>query len=193
LPASGEGVQLADVDNDGEVDVCLATGFAMNEAAIHIYDSFDTVSARHPKAIVNEGARFGTVKFLVGSVVPDGSRDLFVWWCTGLGDGDAEFFRYRFGPHGLVACEQIATGDSNDFWPIDGQMALADMDGDGCGEVWFATSSGNLWRYTPAESPSLLLMCQITSGIGPIARGGIKNAPCLYLGAGSSVLQFHPD
>ena len=38
LPASGEGSQTADVDNDGRPDLCLATGFVGGRAAIHVYE-----------------------------------------------------------------------------------------------------------------------------------------------------------
>jgi hypothetical protein len=147
LPASGEGVQVADADNDGSADVCLATGYEVENAALQIRALNGNEVAQHPKLVIDESRRFGTVKFLVGSVSRDGLQDTFVWWATGLGDGDIELIRYRLDPQGITSRVPIASGTSAEIWSVDGQMTMADMDRDGCGEVWFATASGRLWPH----------------------------------------------
>jgi hypothetical protein len=194
MPFSGEGIDLTDADNDGEIDLCLATGFAPQGAAIHICSLTADDVIGEPRVVIDEGKRFGTVKFLVGSVERDGTKDLFAWWCTGLGEGDTEMWRYRIDPRGgVVGREFVTSGGSSDIWPIDGQTTFADLDDDGCNEVWFATVSGNLWRYAPSESLAPALMCQIPDGIGPIAGGGLENSRRVYIGSGSRLLQFHAE
>jgi hypothetical protein len=193
LPASGEGVQLADADNDGVVEICLATGYKLHEAAIQIHSITEKSLSEQPDLVINEGGRFGTVKFMVGSLTDDGEQEMFVWWCSGLGDGETEFFRYTLGSEGIVSRTQVAAGTSDQLWPIDGQMTFADLNRDGSSEVWFATASGRLWRYDAASQPSTLdLICQITSGIGPITAGAGADRPCLYIGSGSNLLCVLP-
>ena len=100
--------------------------------------------------------------------------------------------RYLLGPDGVTERTEIAQGDSGELWPVDVQMALADMDRDGHSEVWFATTSGRLWRYDPARDPSPTHVCTIQAGLGPIAPGflGEGGRPLLYLGSRKAVLRL---
>lgn len=191
LPASGETVLTADVDNDGGNDVCVATGYAFNGAAIHVYASPEQGSDLRIKHVINEDKRFGNVRFVVGPTRGDGLQDLFAWWCTGLGDVDCEFVRYRLGPEGVREREVLARGDAPSLWPKDGQTVLADLDQDGRTEVWFATDLGNLWRYDPSRPGVLSRVLEVPSGIGPIIRSTAPNGkPCLLLGIERRVVRL---
>ena len=139
LPASGEGIQTADVDNDGEPDLCLATGYADGKAAIRIYKPTEQGIADNPKHVLDEGCAFANSKFLVGDMRGDGSHDLIAWWSSQLAGGASKIIRYHLEPDGLTNRTVIGQGDAGTLWPIDGQMTLADMNRDGNSEVWFAT------------------------------------------------------
>ena len=191
LPASGEGCQINDLDNDGEPEVCLATGFAPGRAAIEIH-TFDEHGLKpQAKRVLDEGGRFGNVKFLIGDLRGDGSQELIAWWCTEAAGGNCLVARYRFGPEGLEERNEIARGDAALLWPIDGQTALAARAGEPP-EIWFATTSGNLWRYDSAAPSALARVCHIQGGIGPITAGhvGPGNEPALYIGHDRLVLEL---
>ena len=192
LPSSGEWSQTADLDNDGRIDICLATGFAQRRAAIQAYSSpsrgADLVLSRE----INEQGRFANVKFLVGSLRGDGTNDLMAWWCTDhLSGGDCEVIRYHLGPEGVRARQVVARGKTDLLWPNDGQTALVDMDADGHPEVYFATDSGNLWQYTPDQAKPLARILK-DSSLGPIAGGLVPGSsrPALILARGCEVLRL---
>jgi hypothetical protein len=160
-------------------------------AAIHVYSPDDRGIQSRPKHIVDEGGRFGNVRFLVTDSASDGSQELFAWWCTGLADGECEIVRYRLGPTGPIERELLARGDAATLWPADGQMSAADMDRDGVAEVWFATGSGSLCRYEPNHSASITLVCRIENGIGPIcAADAHAKSPSLYVASREFVLKL---
>jgi hypothetical protein len=194
LPASGEGTQAVDADSDGDTDLCLATGFQEGGAAIHVYDLSSDPSLTTPFRI-DEAGRFGNVKFLAGSLREGEPCELLTWWCEGRAGGYGEMIRYRLGRNGVEDRRVLAQDDSNQVWPIDGQMSLVDSDGDGCREAWFVTTSGRVWRYDATRGPRVTPICHIAGPMGPIAgdtrfdAGGMR----LYLGCGDLVLALEPD
>jgi hypothetical protein len=193
LPASGEATQTADIDNDGDVDVCVATGFSVGKAAIHVYSPSSTGIESRPKHIVDEGGRFGNVRFLVTDMAGDGTQELLAWWCTELAGGDCEIVRYRLGPRGLIHREVLGRGLAELLWPADGQMTAADTDRDGSAEVWFATGTGNLWRYDPRRYPAVSQVCQVENGIGPICASDARSehsASAIYLACREFVMRL---
>ena len=196
LPASGEWSQSADADNDGRIDVCLATGFAPNKGAIQICASDESGSALRLIHRIDEGGRFGNVRFHVGDLRGDGSQDIIAWWSSDfLYGGDCEIIRYRLGPEGVRERVVIGRGDAGSLWPDDGQAAMLDMDRDGTPEVWFATHSGNLWRYDASGSTALRRVFHIEGGLGPIVGGDVPNSPfpSLFLGWNKTVLRLELD
>jgi hypothetical protein len=191
LPASGEQALAADADNDGQTDLCLATGYSLGKAAIHIYAIGSQGIEAQPRHVIDESGRFGNVRFLVGDLESDGTRDLVAWWCSDVSGGDCEMIRYRLGPDGLRQRTEIICGDADQLWPHDGQMALADIDQDGNIEAWFSTYTGNLWRYQPNQAPPATQLCAIVDKLGPLVASALDNSKpaCLYLGSGRSVLR----
>ena len=171
LTSSGEWSQAADIDNDGRIDVCLAAGFAEHKAAIQVFVSRSRGEQLVMQHEINEQKKFANVKFLVGDLRGDGTNDAVAWWCTDhLNDGgDCEVIRYHLGPEGVRSRDVIAQGRSEILWPGDGQTALLDMDGNGQSEVWFAASSGNLWRYDPSQAEPVEPRPR-TSSLGPDRR-----------------------
>jgi hypothetical protein len=192
LPASGEGISTTDLDYDGQLDLCVATGFSAGRAALQVYSLTGQGMEPQPRHVVDESGRFFNVKFMVGELVSPGSMDVMAWWSTQPAGGECEVFRYRFGPDGLRQRELVARGLAASLWPIDGQMTLADMDRDGNVEAWFATVSGNLWRYDYARSPRLSCVAAVPCGIGPIAATptALKTGQKLYIGCANHVLEL---
>lgn len=195
LPVSGEAAQAADADNDGRPELCVAAGFAINGAAIHLYSSPGPGEGLRLETVLDEGRRFGNVRFLVGRTRGDGPRDVFAWWCTGLSDGDCEFVRYRLGPEGVREREVLGRGKAIELWPKDGQMGLADLDRDGRPELWFATDSGNLWRHDPTRPKSLTRVLHAEGGFGPIASKPAteRQGPFLLLGSGRYLIRLEAE
>ena len=190
LPASGEQAVAADADNDGQPDLCLATGFSRGNAAVLIYRFGENGVDSKPRHRIDERGRFGNVRFLVGDARGDGQQDLIAWWCTDLSNGQCTMIRYRFDPRGQRQRTQITWGQAEALWPLEGQMSLTDFDQDGHPEVWFATSSGYLWCYDPSKRPALSLVGQFHGKFGPIAaaRIGLDRHPCLFIGCDRQLL-----
>lgn len=192
LPASGEQTVTADVDNDGREELCLAVGFSLGKAAIHTYAVDSKCPELQLKTVINEQGRFGNVRFVIGDLSGDGTRDLVAWWCTDIAGGDAEVIRYHLGPEGVRRRTVLGKGAAADLFPTDGQMALMDMNRDGRPEVWSTTGSGNLWRYDPAQAPRLTRVLHFDGGLGPILGGSTapKVPARLFVGQGRHVLQI---
>jgi hypothetical protein len=192
LPASGEGAQTADVDNDGRPDLCLATGFANGRAAVHVYERGEQGLVDQPKHILNEAGRFFNVKFIVVDLGDVRGHELIAWWCTSVTGGDCEIIRYQLGPGGLCDREVIGRGDAASLWPMDGQMTVVDSDDSRKPAVWFATVSGNLWRYDLQHQIRLAHVCRIEGEVGPILGVSAESpiGPRLYLGCDRRVLEL---
>lgn len=191
LPASGEWIETTDLDRDGQPELCVATGYAPNSAAIHLYEPGEGSAGVRFKLGVDENRRFGNVRFVVGDFKGDGSSELIAWWCTDyVYGGRCEMIRYQIGANGIESRELVAESDATGFWPDDAQSAVADLDGNGRPEVWFANRSGNVWRYepgSPARGPELIL--KIDERTGPITPALIPHntRTSLLFGAGNSV------
>ncbi len=196
LPASGEWTQSADVDNDGVAELCFATGFRPGAAAIVIYRPGPDGQELIPERVIDEGKRFGNVRFLVGPLGEAGEQEMIAWWCTDhVYGGDCEVIRYRVGPEGIVSRRELAKGAARSLWPDDGQFALADLDVDGRTEVWFASRAGDLWRCDGSGSGVPFRVLKIDGGIGALAAGNATHAPrpTLYLSSGRTLLRLDRD
>ena len=193
LPASGEWTETADIDNDGRDDLCFAVGYGERAAAIHAYQSDAPGAALRLGHAIDEGGRFGNVRFVVANGRGDGKNDVIAWWSTDhLYGGDCEIIRYRLDTGGVTERTVIARGEAGTLWPDDGQIAVLDSDGDFRPEVWFGVKSGNLWRYDPAGTAPPERILKIEPPLGPIV-GGITDGtgrPTLFLGWGRDVLRL---
>jgi FG-GAP repeat len=192
LPVSGESVLTTDVDHDGQTEIVVATGFATDLSAIHIYAADRPGSDLRLERVIDEGRRFFNVRFLVGDTRGIGGRDLVAWWCQAEENGECEVIRYRLGPEGVRERTVLALGTKASLWPCDGQMALMDMDEDGHPELWFVNGTGTLWRHDESQSEPLVRIAQVEGRFGPIAAAPAtsKTPPALLLGWGRSVLRL---
>jgi hypothetical protein len=195
LPVSGEWLESADVDHDGQTEICVATGFAPTRAAIHIYAGDRPGTDLRLEQVIDEAGRFGNVRFLVGDTRGDGGRDIVAWWCQGLGGGESEIVRYRLGPGCVRERTVLGQGTSELFWPKDGQMAVMDLDGNGHPEIWFANTAGGLWRCEASPRPAMVRIAQIKGEFGPITPApATPTAPaCLLVALGRSILRLTDD
>ena len=169
MPGSGEYLQTIDIDGDSENELIIASGYRPQEACIRIYKRFSKASANVAKNAfgskrllgedwilmreIKENNRFGNVRFLAGKSTPGERPSLIAWWCTDLLGGKCEVARYTFVNGTEIIPQLIAQGEAQDLWPIDGQMAVNDTDGDTMPEIWFATSGGCLWRAVLSDRP----------------------------------------
>jgi hypothetical protein len=214
LPGSGETAASSRVFNQSGKQLLIASGFRESQAEIQIYKWLpaaapsSTWSANgkltsgpwKKEVVVTEDHRFANVRFLAGDVDGDGKNTLVAWWCSSLTGGDCAMIRYSLSPHGIESRDVLFEGPAGDYWPIDGQFALADTDGDGRPEVWFASGSGKLWRYEvepnrdrsniPAARP--VLVCESEEGMGPVAAGGAaeNGAQPIYFSVGRKLLRL---
>jgi hypothetical protein len=195
LPVSGEWIQSTDVDQDGQTELCVATGYAPGCAAIHIYAGDRPGADLRLEQVIDEAGRFCNVRFLVGDTRGDGTRDLVAWWCQQLNGGDSEVVRYRLGPGSVRERTVLAQGTGDLFWPKDNQMAVMDLDGNGHPEIWFANTAGGLWRFDASQSPPMARIAQIKGEFGPIAAAPPTplTPPALLVGLGRSVLRLVKD
>ncbi len=169
MPGSGEYLQTIDLDGDDEDELIIASGYRPQQACLRFYKRFSKKSAEVAKQAfgakrllgedwiliheINERNRFGNVRFLAGKTSMSGKPSIIAWWCTELLGGKCEIVKYAFSNEGNIIPIRIAQGEAHELWPIDGQMALVDTDGDSMPEIWFATGSGNLWRAVTTDRP----------------------------------------
>ncbi len=195
LPASGEWLQSCDVDNDGQTELCAATGYVPGKAAILVYASDRPGADLRLERVIDEAGRFCNVRFIVGDTRGDGGHDLIAWWCLGREGGDSVIVRYRLAPEGVRERTVLAHGTSGIYWPKDGQIALMDLDGDGRREVWFANSAGGLWCIDGARGSAPVRIAQIKGEFGPIAASPATplTPAALLIGLGRSILSLTRD
>ena len=191
-PKSGEQALTADVNNDGETELCLASGYSVGNAQVSIYQSNCGELDASPVLTIDEDHRFGNVRMLVSTFSATGSKNyLIAWWCSELCNGECEIVRYAIERNTVVERTVIAQGDAAMLWPREGQMATADTDGDGNAEVWFATNQGYVWRYDPSRDRHPSLICSIPSKIGPIAAVSWDcGRQALYIGRDRSLFEL---
>lgn len=185
LPVSGEWIEVADADNDGTPDICVAAGFQVGQSEIRLYASDAAGAPLRRTLTIDEGHRFGNVRFTVADLGKTGVRDVVAWWCTDISGGDAEMIRYRLGPEGVRQREVLSTGPASQLWSDDGQFTTGDLDGNGTPELWFGTSGGQLWQYDPGQSALPRKIARFEGTMGPIAIGPdfLKpTIPVLYFG-----------
>jgi hypothetical protein len=128
LGSSGEWILSADVDDDGQTEVCVASGYARGKAAIQIYSGELAGGDLRLERTIDEGGRFTNVRFLVGDTRGDGRPDLVAWWCPELDNSECAVIAYRLGPEGIRERTVLAQGISELLWPRDGQYAVHDLD-----------------------------------------------------------------
>lgn len=193
LPVSGEQAESADVDHDGDADLILATGFATSQAAIHVYATDFGTQTPAPKHVIDEGKRFGNVRFLVTPNPSDGRQDLIAWWCTDLSGGACEVIRYRIDASDIASRDLLCHG-ADVRWPTDSQMAVADLDGDGDRELWFVANEGRLFCCDASQPSRPVCMLQFAvdfSAVEPVV--GSDGREQLLIGAGRQILQFRKE
>jgi hypothetical protein len=188
LPASGEQAESADLDRDGVPELVLAAGFAPNAAAIHVMNVGAGRERASTRFVVEEGRRFGNVRFLIGDLVGDGSREMIAWWCQDLAGGPCEMIRYRFGPDGVLDRNLLGVGVG--LWPDDGQAVLADAEGNDRPLVWFVSRDGGLWTYDPSGPARIHRLGRLAGPIGPLSPYTDGLGPGLLIGWGNSVVRL---
>jgi hypothetical protein len=192
LPSSGEQAESADLDRDGVPELVLAAGFDAHRAAIHVLSpGTGRDHAMKTRFVVDEGRRFGNVRFLIGDLVGDGSREMIAWWCLDTAGGPSEVVRYRFGPEGILDRNLLGVGPG--LWCDDGQAVLADADGRGRPLVWFAARDGGLWTYDPTGPARLDRVACLAGSVGPLSPMPRGSGSGLLIGWGKAVVELRRD
>ena len=189
LPASGEWIQSCDADNDGSPELVLATGYAVGKAAVEFRKSDAPGAETQVVRRIDEGGRFGNVRFHVADDDGDGRNELFAWWCTDIDGGRCEVIRYEIDTTGVTERTVLAVGPAGLLWADDAQAAVVDLNRNGRPELWFATRSGHLYRHE-AGAKSLAHVAYAQGGFGPLTIGPklIPARPVLLVASGNQVM-----
>lgn len=203
LSGSGEQIVAGDIDNDQSVDLLVANGYRVGEAAIIVYGNqsaeggqraFEATSGSWREIHrLREDDQFSNVRFCLGSILPDGSRELFAWWCRGLEEGETVFVRYGIGPEGVRHREVLLTAGSDEIWPLEQMIVNGDVDGDEQPELYFGTRTGALWRFDVNRSAEPQRIGYFSDGITALtvawtAMSGKSTQPHLLVGSGRNLV-----
>lgn len=154
LSGSGEETILADVDNDGALELIVANGFRPGAARAEIFE-FDAQGelAPEPRLVVDgyEGNSCFYVSILVGDVDSDGKNEMILGWKKEQQTNLATLMAYRVGETAEQAYVFEQDTPDLDMAYFEKMMAIADLDRDGRNELFVSTRGDNVSEHITSE------------------------------------------
>lgn len=154
LSGSGEETILADVDNDGALELIVANGFRAGAARAEIFE-FDSQGelAAEPRLVVEgyEGNPCFYVSILVGDVDSDGKNEMVLGWKKEQKTNLATLIAYRVGESIEPAYVFEKDTPDLDMTYFEKMMAVADLDKDGRNELFVSTRGDNVSEFITSE------------------------------------------
>lgn len=172
LSGSGEETILADVDNDGALELVVSNSFRPGQARAEIYE-FDRQGelAEMPRVVLDgyEGNPCFYVSLMVGDLNGDGRNELVAGWKKEQHKNLATLIAYRVEETATALYELERDTPDLDMAYFEKMMALADMDGDGRNELYVSTRGDHASEHITSEHLGHVFCYQVHPG-GRVAR-----------------------
>ncbi|NLV46460.1 MAG: hypothetical protein GXY07_18410 [Candidatus Hydrogenedentes bacterium] len=154
LSGSGEETILADVDNEGALELIVANGFRPGAARAEIFE-FDPQGelTTEPRLVVEgyEGNPCFYVSILVGDVDSDGKNEMVLGWKKEQKTNLATLIAYRVGETVEPAYVFEKDTPDLDMAYFEKMMTVADLDKDGRNELFVSTRGDHASEFITSE------------------------------------------
>ena len=146
LSGSGEETLIADVDNDGRVELVTANGFRSRKARVEIFEFDNNGELIIPARIIIDGfddKKCFYVSMIVGDVDNNGQNELIVGWKVDQKINKATVLAYRVAGKAEPVYTFAYEDEDLDMGYFEKMMAVADVDNDGLNELVLSTRGDN--------------------------------------------------
>jgi hypothetical protein len=167
LSGSGEESLIADVDNDGEVELIVSNGFRKEDARVEIFE-FDNKGelGASPRIVVDDcnGERCFYASIIVGDVDNDGAHEMVIGWKKDQEINKGTILGYAVKD----AAEPVYTfaydDPALDMAYFEKMMVIADADNDGKNELVVSTRGDNQSENITSDHLGHVFMYSIEAG-----------------------------
>ncbi len=164
LSGSGEGTQIADVDNDGRVELILSNGFREKAARLEIFEfGEDGELVDTPRVVLDgyDGIKCFYASFIIGDVDNDGENELIVGWKKNQKINKGTILGYKVKDKAVRKYTFAREEEALDMSYFEKMMVVADADNDGRNELVVSTRGDNLSEFIQSRHLGHIFMYSI--------------------------------
>jgi len=146
LSGSGEETLIADVDNDGEMELIVSNGFRKDAAFVEIFEFDENGELNDTPRIVIDG--YDDIKcfyasIIVGDVDNDGQNEMVVGWKQNQKINKGTILGYKVTDKAQLEYTFTYDDEALDMSYFEKMMVIADADNDGKNELVVSTRGDN--------------------------------------------------
>jgi hypothetical protein len=167
VSGSGERALIADVDNDGKMELTVSNAFRKNAAKIEIYEFDETGEIILPARLVIDGfddKKCFYASFEVGDVNNDGQNELVVGWKVIQNIQKGTLIGYKITGKATPVYTFAYEDEALDLSYFENMMAIADANNDGRNELLVSTRGDNFSENVTSKHLGHVLMYTIQPG-----------------------------
>jgi hypothetical protein len=146
LSGSGEESLIADVDNDGKVELILSNGFRKENARVEIFEfDKDGELGAYPRIVVDgyDDVKCFYASVMIGDVDNDGKNEMVVGWKQDQNINQGTILGYNVEETAIPVYTFAREDPALDMSYFEKMMVVADADNDGRNELVVSTRGDN--------------------------------------------------
>jgi len=167
LSGSGEETLIADVDNDGEVELITSNSYRTDDASVEIFE-FDEKGelAENPRIVIDgyDDAICFYASIIIGDVDNDGENEMVVGWKQKQKINKGTILGYKITDVAKPVYTFAYDDKALDMSYFEKMMVIADADNDGKNELLVSTRGDNQSEDIESDHLGHIFMYSIDSG-----------------------------
>jgi hypothetical protein len=167
LSGSGEETLIADVDNDGEVELITSNSYRRDDASVEIFE-FDVNGelSEKPRIVIDgyDNAKCFYASIIIGDVDNDGENEMVVGWKQKQKINKGTILGYKIADIAKPVYTFAYNEKALDMSYFEKMMVIADADNDGKNELLVSTRGDNQSEDIQSDHLGHVFMYSIDSG-----------------------------
>lgn len=146
LSGSGEETLIADVDNDGSMEMIVSNGFRKEDARVEIFEFDDNGElVDTPRVVLDsyDGIKCFYASITIGDVDNDGQNEMIIGWKKDQEINKGTILGYKVTDNAIRAYTFAYDDEALDMSYFEKMMVIADADNDGKNELVVSTRGDN--------------------------------------------------
>ena len=167
LSGSGEETLIADVDNDGRMELIVSNGFRKDAASVEIFDFDEKGELITPPRIVidgYDGRKCFYASIIIGDVNNDGQNELIVGWKENQKINKGTILGYKVTETATVQYTFAYDDEELDMSYFEKMMVISDTDNDGNNELVVSTRGDNLSEKIESKHLGFVFLYSVQPG-----------------------------